>query len=302
MSPVQKFLFDVWVRHKVYGGRKHVAPSDIEPDKRKQKKAMRELVAAGYLDTFDDGCFDATSKAYDEWPREDFDLIAMWDAVGNKRWCERESRFMKFILFQDLTRGQQKATMIVPGVRFRLCQRGPLYYHTLFDPSAHLSDPVAPGPDVAKMKKWMYDRPEFKDRRMSDDYELVVETDELIAHANAAIEKDRFDKLFVRNLAWGLVKCEVATSEEAELIKPQASGFMSERSEGYLGTDPLKWGDELHEAIVDCREKIDALQRNLIAMSAIEARVHAFGGWDVFREAMANSLRKELAKKKEVAE
>lgn len=121
-----EFIFRVLVNHKVHGYPNKVAPNYIEGDKRKQGKALRELVEAGYL-TQTGKEFTATNKLWDELPTEGFDLIAQWEKDRKDGWNKRKQ--LDFVRFQALTDGQKKLVVECAGhYDWYICHTVPIQY------------------------------------------------------------------------------------------------------------------------------------------------------------------------------
>jgi hypothetical protein len=140
---VQTILLRTTMNNKVYGGSTKLhSPNYIESDGRKQRKALREMVEAGYLSQTGDE-YSVTNKAWDELATEGVNLIDIWEKDRTDGWNKR--RQYPFVRFQNLTWGQKKTVLECAGhYEWYVCNHIPLQYDT----PLHPTDMVGPVVDA----------------------------------------------------------------------------------------------------------------------------------------------------------
>jgi hypothetical protein len=299
---VQTILLRTTMNNKVYGGSTKLhSPNYIESDGRKQRKALREMVEAGYLSQTGDE-YSVTNKAWDELATEGVNLIDIWEKDRTDGWNKR--RQYPFVRFQNLTWGQKKTVLECAGhYEWYVCNHIPLQYDT----PLHPTDMVGPVVDAdTNLSVKINDLSEQVTTRLKaekrgghfPEVEIVLKIAGLTEYVTRVLSDEKFAALYQQNLKWALTKLGVASSDDAkEIVTSDEPGWvLGGGGNSNLGTDPAKWGDVLKERIANAREGIARIQRRLAIMEGIDAGVTAMGGWDVFNEQYRAKLVEELAK------
>jgi hypothetical protein len=300
-SQQEEFLTRVLVNNKAFGYPNKVHANYMEPDRRRVKKVMRELVTAGYVSQTGEE-YTATDKLWQEVVTEPVDLIAIWEKDRTDGWNKRKQ--LPFVRFLDLTTGQKKTVMECAGhYQWFVCHSVPLSYETpiqdgdlsdaIVDPDTNLGEKVAAASRAMKAKL-----AEQKRGGHFPDTEIVLKLPGLTAHVEKTLAAEKFAALYAQNLKWGLTVLNVATNEDAkEIVTSDEPEWLFGTNNSNLGADPAKWGEKLKGRIQNAREGIVRLQNRLAIMESIDAGVEALGGWDVFNEQYRAKLVEELAKK-----
>lgn len=296
-------LLRTTLNNKLYGSSTKLhSPNYIESDGRKQKKALRELVEAGYLSQTGDE-FHVTNKCWDELQTEGVDLIAIWERDRKEGWNRR--RNYPFVRWQMLTWGQKKTVLECAGhYQWHVCNHVPLQYDSPMQ-DGDMAGPVVDADTNLSVK--LNDLEETVKARLKQEKrgghfpetEIVLKIDGLTKHVEKVLGDERFVTLYQTNLKWALSTLGVATADDAkEIVTSDEPGWvLGGGANSNLGTDPEKWGEVLTEKIANAKEGIERIKRRLAIMEGIAAGVEAMGGWEVFREQYKVKLTEELAKK-----
>lgn len=302
-NSVKSHLLWITMGSKLYGSSTRLHSLDyIESDGRKQKKALRELVEAGYLSQTGDE-FHVTEKCWDEVQVENVDLISIWEKDRKFGWNKRHK--YPFVRWRLLSFEQQKSVLECDAqYQWYICNHLPLQYDRpmqdgdLAGPMPHKDNHFSE--KINELDRQVKTRLEQEKRGGHfPETEIVLKTDGLTKHVEKVLGEERFISLYQTNLKWGLVQLGLANDDEAkEFVTSDESGWGLRAWLGSnLGLQPEKWGDVLTKNIADAKEGIDQIKHRLAIMEKIAANIDAMGGWDVFREQYKEKLIEELAKK-----
>jgi hypothetical protein len=296
-----EFILRVLFNNKVYGYPNKVAPNYIESDGRKQKRALRDLVEAGYLSQTGEE-FTATDKLFNEIAPEPVNLNDLWQQ-SRGRWNGR--RQYDFVRWTSLTDGQKRTVLECAGhYQWYVCnvcnfdaplQDGDLH-GPVDNPDSNLGTKikalVEAGTKVLKEQKRGGYFPEL---------EVVLKMPGLTAHVEKTLADEKFEALYRGNLKWALAQLNIASSDDAgEIVTADEPDWvLGGSANSNLGTDPEKWGDVLNEKIANVAAGIARMQRRLAIMESIRENVNQMGGWDAFREQYKAKLKEELSKPSE---
>jgi hypothetical protein len=300
---VLSHLLRITLNNKLYGNSTKLgSPNYIESDGRKQKKALRELVEAGYLSQTGDE-YHVTNKCWEELQTESVDLIAIWNRDRSEGWNRR--RNYPFIRWQLLSWGQKKTVLMCAGhYEWHVCNHVPLQYDTPMQDGDMAGPLVEADTNLSEKLNVLEEqvRVRLKQEKRGGHFpeiEIVLKIDGLTAHVEKVLSDERFVQLYKTNLKWGLSKVGVVSEDDAkEIVTSDEPGWvLGGGGNSNLGTDPDKWGDMLKERIQNAKEGIERIKRRLAIMEQIEAGVEAKGGWEAFREQYKAKLAEELEKK-----
>lgn len=299
---VQSMLLRTTMNNKLHGsGTKLHSPNYIEADGRKQKKALRDLVAAGYLSQTGTD-YHVTNKAWDELATEGVDLIPIWEKDRTDGWNKRKQ--LPMVRFNNLTWGQKKAVLECAGhYQWYVVNSVPLSYESPVQ-DGDMAGPVVDADTNLSVK--LNDLEEQVKTRLKQEkrgghfpeIEVVLKIDGLTKYVEKVLGEEKFTALYQQNLKWALAKLGVASDDDAkEIVTSDEPGWvLGGGANSNLGTDPAKWGDVLTEKIANAKAGIERIQKRLAIMEGVSAGVESMGGWDVFREQYKAKLTEELAK------
>lgn len=303
MTGNQREWLTRWVLNaKVYGYPNKAHPETLEPDGRKLKKTMRDLVEAGYLSQTGDE-YTVTNKVWEEIETEPVDLITIWEKDRKDGWNKRHAH--PFVRFQFLTDGQKKTVVECAGhYQWFVCNHVPLQYdvQTLqpTDMAEVLNPDVGLPAKVEAVRKGVEEQLK-KEKRGGyfPETEIVLKIAGLTSFIGMTLAGEKFEALYRSNLKWALSTLAVLPEEDAkEIVSSDEPGWvLGGGANSNLGTDPEKWGDTLTERIQSAKEAIARNQTRLAIMEVVAANVEKMGGWDTFREQYKVKLAEELAKK-----
>jgi hypothetical protein len=279
------------LRCKFYGGTPSLADYEIEHDKRRFPKKLRELTEQGYI-TKEGGKLLVTTKVYDEYTPCKPDLEGRWNH-SRKNW-NRES--MPWVLVDDMEPAEQKHLIEnAKDYRFLLVYDQPIRYSAYKFETDHIVGPI-PLEQIGDKYRELFAKSRAEHRHSSNDWLLAVQTDQLVEHCNKIVKEERFQSLYSRNLKWGFVQLGVLDEEDAKHIYSEDSvDFINPF--GNLGTEPDKWNDEAIQFRVEgIKNTIKTHQQRLDVMMRLISKVQEMGGWDEFKRRYAERLQQQIDK------
>lgn len=299
---IKETLITTLINHKVYGFSKLIRTYQIESDKRKLKKALRELVESGYLSQTGTD-YSVTEKIWDEIEPESLNLIEIWDeSRKDSHW--NDNKHFPFVRFNYLTNGQKKTAISTAGyLNWSVCYEVPLNYTGYKLQEGDIQGPVEKPDEYLgrKISELMTAGTiELAKQKRSGSYahfEVILSKNGLVDHVNKTLADEKFNRLYSTNLKWGLSTFEIVSSEEAkDIVTADEPDWVFGGGGSNFGTDPSKWNEKLDSMIENATGAIERFQKRLRIMQDIKAGIEKFGGWDKFREEMAAKLKEELAK------
>jgi len=241
----------------------------IEPDKRKAAKAVRGLLAEGYVEisTAHEGEYVITSRAYDAvraekptFPVEtrayDFDRKPgiLWSVV-----CDNAS-----------------PTAVAHGKY--IAEHADEYRLFAWDEFKNeVIEEFSPS-DRTKLRE------NFFGTNSTRRTLLVTDTAYTEARNKFLFDK-RVKNVVVRNLANGLAECGLIEGVDADVFNTREDderhGFFGNVGPSF-GPDPSKWAEEAAKILAACRKEIAEATRKANVLVTMQARMQEFGGWDKF--------------------
>lgn len=274
----------------------------IEPNVKKRKEAINQLVKDGYLSKKGDH-FVITNKSFDEIVKEKIFIVDIWENDRTKGWNKRNG--YPFIRFELLTDGQKKTVLEWPdSYQWFVCNKLPLQYSLadleetdmveIVDPKTSLADAV----DAARciLKETL--RKEGRGGKFPE-AEIVLKNKGLTEYINRTTEVEGLEKLYRSNLQWALVTLSILNEDDAKKIgsSDEPIFLLGDFANSNVGADPDKWGEKLSERIQKIKEVIARSQMRLAIMEVMEANIQKMGGWDAFRKECRDKLKKAIADK-----
>lgn len=276
MSTLIERLQRKFIYVKLHGddpGDTHVAPIEIERDKRSQKKAVKAALEEGLI-TSQDGTGESlrmTSLAYTMLKATKPDLVTKTFAVlerygESRRVHANDIAKCMGVEWAALTLEEQKWIVEHPG------EYQAFYYNP------HWGPPVPPARKVL-----IGDRATFQSAQHGYQEQLHVSDAGVEAERKRRIFKNRFDDIKRQNLVWGLVKAGLLDEADKDLIRHRDDHDLLVGNEGF-GDDPEKWPDEMQQRVVQLQEKAEKCKTNADKLVTLLMKVALFGGWEKFFE------------------
>lgn len=290
--------------HKLYRPDRppHVSHKDVEPDGRKQKKAIAALQEAGYIEAkeSDGGYGDLviTPKVFDDLPLPVVDMPSLWTEQGKKEERHKKFSFLLIAPVFDHLRVPPEALKAIlhhhDMFEWFVVNNNPVNYHTTFNEAEHLCGPFTLPEAQAKWKELT------KDERLDDKWQIVVSSKVLRDYiANLRFEEN-YEYAYKRNLSWGLVSLGIITENESKLVQSgddiDGISLVVGSAKRRMG-NPDEWGDRVRDGITSVIDKIGDLSRVLAVYRKIELGVADYGGWEKFRTDYGTKLRAALLEK-----
>lgn len=247
---------------KLFGGEPRLVHiSEVEPDGRKQKKAITQLAKDGYVKPPKPGdavTVKPTSKAFDELE------------ANTTRFHPPERGF---VAWDALTPGEMKA----------IAERSEMFVFLHVQGMGGSYD--LQGAQVishAIAKEWILSNqepPPLKGLRAHISVELLLHYEQRTKEAN---EKER-RTLLRHNLAWGLLTVlgedivPLASIGEDELKSALHYGAGPFGQKRIVGDDPAKWRDEIEAAEQKMGDEIAALQKKQLTLTKVLNALDSYG-------------------------
>lgn len=243
----------------------------VESDGRKRLRAMRDLVAAGYLaprasgDGYD---YSVTPAVYASIPAARPDLVVQLPAEEIARQLARHE-VLPAVPWAKLSCGEQKWIIEHPA-DYRLGYVDPSWLQHWMPVSAPASA--------------LECAPRFRS-------ELYVADDALAAHYADAAVRYWEAHYAVHGLPWALETLAHVPAHQAKMFAPSSERSPFDMSGIHMRTDPARWEHDLDDARDAIKEHIARLQDRLDLVNEVQAAVRALGGWDKFRADMQDGIR-----------
>lgn len=241
-------------------GRQALSANEIEPDKRKQTKAVRSLLIEKALEALPGDSYQVSKAWAERWVTAEKPDLAMLGGVAN------QSPGMLHELH-----GTSTSKLTVENLRWMAEHQAD---YTTFD-------------------RW--GRPKGVE---TYEGELVKDADYLKA-VKAREREIRINEATRNNLAWGLKQAGFIDEVDADVFNTRDNSvFLGAASPGFTSA-PDDWGNQCTIIVRDLRERIARDTRKVNAVLAAQAKVEAAGGWEKFvqeyRKRIVQAVDKELS-------
>lgn len=134
---------------------------------------------------------------------------------------------------------------------------------------------------------------------------IAVSSKELRQKVTDFFAERKIQWAFANNLLWGLVDIALVPKDlvyDAD-GKPTVNAQLDEGQSLIFASNPnppsdrkaVTWEENLAKSVERLKSRIAKAEQQLDKLRQIETRVHSFGGWAAFMDAMENRLRIELA-------
>jgi hypothetical protein len=247
------------------GGVLRTSASTIEPDKRKTAKAVRAMLAEGYVEN--------STKHADEYI---ITRLAYNQIIAEKPTLPANTKAYDFgerpgVEFSD----SLDAGLSMPGKKY-IIEHADEY--TCFTWDTFRKEVI--GEAFSPRDQMLVRETIFGERSTS---RALLVTD---AAYTQAVETFKFEKKLSyvreRNLAWGLGKLKLVADVDADVFATSDGKEFFGRHDPAFGHDPSKWGAEADVILKACRGQIAEATRKASAVIAMQGRMQEFGGWDKF--------------------
>ncbi len=277
-------LRTIAIQSRTYNHRATVRIPELEKDKRRQPKAVRELVEAGYLDS--DGAT-ITDKIYNLTDQNEPDLLRLWDE-SRKTWNDRKNHV--FVRLDTLPIAEQKYIIEhQQDFKFFWCHENVIDYS--YKPEEKYFAGPFPLGEANKKADQLFDKSRWH-------YQLVISSDALEEHARATLNDEKIAWAYTQNASWGFCKLGLLTEDEVKFLRGNQNLFCPNGGDSTKNAE--LWNDEFVTAEVDRLEKgIARAREELGVLFKLSREVKGMGGWDKFREAYRAAVAVALEKKEE---
>jgi len=265
-----KLAMRMWMAVLKHGGLSSIGADDVEPDGRKRKGRIKELVGAGVLieqkvtlqpSGRDHVRFEVSRKWAEGYCAAERPDLAVLDRLS-----ERNSPMDDF----EKMKGPCLDKLNVPQMRFLAEHKGE---YKFFD---------AWGRPVADLDDY------YRDVFVTDAaYEAVVA---------AKVRARKIEYATGHNLDWGLRQAGLIEPADEDIFKSSAQQGFFGHDTSYFGPDPDKWPRSAVERIVKLRESIAKKTRELNALVELEHAMEANGGWEKFLDGYKRRIVEEIDK------
>lgn len=276
----------------------------IEKDKRKQNKAVRELIEAGLVceGKNDDGdpVLTILPKAV-----EDIQAATITDDLLFQLWETQRERYgsssSNYMLPYVLVLGHYRSKTDLSVIKGLLEDPSKVDWHVCrgHNDSPHRVDESLT--DAIAFDKMAEARRDCRGGSWSMEVLTLVTTPGLQERVKEQLFRDTLAHNYPRQLAWGLQHFDILTEEEAKVVKNGLSDALGMHIRGLHFSDekPEEWSDSLQKSTDSLVSQLSDIQQRLAVCIKIERGVQAMGGWDLFlqqyREALEVALRRQEA-------
>ena len=299
-------LAETYITKKILGMEPHIGFDAIERDKRKQKKAVRELVEAGLVceGRNDNGDLVLTilPKVVEDITSVEITddlLFQLWEAQ-RERWGSSSSNYMlpyvvvlgHYSIKTDLS--VTKALLENPSVvEWHVCRGHNDAPYRVDETLSH----------AIEMKDLPTARRDCQGGSWGTEVLTLVTTPGLEERVNERLFQDNLEHNYPRQLAWGLQQFEILTKEESEMVKNGLDDALGLHIRGLRFSEekPEEWGSNLEKSTDSLVAQLSDIQQRLAVCVKIERGVQAMGGWEAFLDAYRNALEDALRKQEEAA-
>jgi hypothetical protein len=285
----------VAVRHMLFGTRRGVAPSVIEPDGRRAGRALRRFIEAGLMEgpadrPGDDPPEVVAEAALATISPETVDLREEWDRAFD--WSVARTH-RPLVWVHDGYRALMPLSKVAALFAAGDAIEWDLYAAAARDHDRHaLSAAAVRGPVPRGELAGAFADVNAR-AGVRESWGVAVGCAALTAFAAFRIEEESVIDALPRNLAWGLKTLGILVEDEAALVP--ASLRVPFPLPGGGSVLPAEWPAKFDELVDHDHGKIDDASRRLRVLEKVRRGVAARGGWDAFLLAYTDAVRAALA-------
>lgn len=293
------------------GSEPKIAEKYLESDGRRKNRIINEAVNAGILiptnEKSDYGAvFRISAEVIASVVPVDFTLFDLWADLRNK-YPHHEAYERPWIGVEGLSVEIQCALLKRDNIDWFVVSRVPYEYHGSFAdaPETILTDGR---PSETHNKYWSGPFGTFDEAIQKRKPILVatiaVSSKELRQKVADFYAERKIQWAFANNLLWGLVDVALVPKDVVYDAdgKPTVNAQLDEGQSLIFASNPnppsdrkgVSWEVNLAKSVERLKSRIAKAEGQLEKLRVIEARVHSFGGWPAFMDAMEQRLRGEI--------
>ena len=289
-----------------------ITDKTLESDGRKRNRIVKDAVNAGLLmPTNEKSSYGVllriTPEVISSVELVDFTLFDLWSDLREKN-PHREAYERPWVRVEGLSVENQCSLLKRDDIDWFVVSRAPYEFHGRFAdaPETILTDAR---PSEAHSRFWAGPFSKIDEaierRKTILDGGIAVSSKELRQKVADFFAERKIQWAFANNLLWGLVDVALVPKDlvyDAD-GKPTVNAQLDEGQSLIFASNPnppsdrkaVTWKENLAKSVERLKSRIAEAEEQLDKLRQIEARMHSFGGWAAFMDAMENRLRIELA-------
>lgn len=288
-SSIETIIAQIYIDSLVYGSSREINVKTLEPDGRKQNKILRDLRQRSLIAQIklDSASYEATVYAYQYLLPEEPNFVKIWD---NSRKGWNHNKNLQYVRFNYLKPEEKKWVIKNKSeLAFSLCYNNVLDYQHQIQENDLVSVLFE---NLIEKRKELETLKKTSGKTWFPIFEILVSNSSLKQHCQNVMVNENLDRLYERNLKWGLVTLGVI--EEGSDIPSDDNPFSGYRN---FSNDPEKWNEESVDKRIDSLELfIKQKEDNLSVLKKIKQKIAELGGWEIFKNEYRLKLKASVEK------
>lgn len=283
----------------------------LERDGRKRSRVIKEAIKARFLDSTPKNVFGEVAHtinpiAIESVTSVSVDCFELWSSLLNK-YSNRSVYAKPWIRLASQSIEVQNWFLKEAGVDWYVVAEAP--YESFCDLGEYSEMVILDGPQSqAYDRYWSGPFPSLDDaisrRKEIPRSSIAASTAELRCKVKAYFHERKIDRMFTRNLLWGLVEMKIVPSDlvfDAE-GKPTIDTQLDEGHSLRFETNPdlpdrrgdVTWEENLLKSTERLKRRIALAEQQLSVLRAIHSGIQSFGGWHNFMNSLDAEIRLKI--------